>query len=115
MQVKQFTSAVYLHLCAIKIQRCYRRARVVAVAKARLDAVVLLQVSQELFILNVNKQIKHQSKLLLSNQIKFADKTNSATVIAAALYCKTFGFVFRREDQSQPKKLTGVFVCIKQH
>ncbi|XP_044174469.1 abnormal spindle-like microcephaly-associated protein homolog isoform X2 [Acropora millepora] len=43
VQVKLFTSAVYFHLCAIKIQRCYRRARVVAVAKARLDAVVLVQ------------------------------------------------------------------------
>ena len=66
MQVKLFTSAVYFHLCAIKIQRCYRRARVVAVAKARLDAVVLVQVSEELFFFFNNK--KRNSELLLSNQ-----------------------------------------------
>lgn len=67
MQVKLFTSAVYFHLCAIKIQRCYRRARVVSVAKARLGAVVFVQVSEELFIFKT--VIKHNSKLLLSNQI----------------------------------------------
>ena len=45
MQLNKFASAVYHHLNAIRIQRCYRRARAMAVAKARMDAVLLIQVT----------------------------------------------------------------------
>jgi len=42
-QLKKFASAVYYHLSAIRIQRCYRRARAMALAKARMDALLMIQ------------------------------------------------------------------------
>lgn len=44
VKLHKFSSAVYHNLSAIRIQRCYRRARAMAVAKAQMDAVLLIQV-----------------------------------------------------------------------
>ncbi|CAH3024578.1 unnamed protein product [Porites evermanni] len=43
IHLKQFASAVYHHMSAMKIQRCYRRSRAMALAKARMDSVLLIQ------------------------------------------------------------------------
>lgn len=46
IQLNRFASAVYHHLNVIRIQRCYRRARAMAVAKAQMDSVLMIQVKR---------------------------------------------------------------------
>ena len=63
VQLKKFASAVYHHLNVIRIQRYYRRARAIAVAKARMDAVLFIQVYNKFPGKNCDLVVK---KILLS-------------------------------------------------
>ena len=45
----RFSAAVYINLIAIRLQRAYRKARAIALFKAKIDRLVFLQVYKNIF------------------------------------------------------------------
>jgi uncharacterized membrane protein YbaN (DUF454 family) len=53
----RFTAAVHHHLAAIKIQRAFKQARAIAMAKKQMSSVFYIQVSIQIFIMKVKVDV----------------------------------------------------------
>ncbi|XP_006822558.1 uncharacterized protein LOC100313557 [Saccoglossus kowalevskii] len=91
-RLMQFSAAVYLHMCAIKIQRAYRNARTRKLAKQQLNSIITLQRCFRKKIERRQQEKRLRSVTVIQSYVrmylakKYADKRRQSITLLQAMW-----------------------------